>query len=302
MFKDILVPIDHSCHSEAALAHAVSMARTFEARLILLHVLDIVGWENPAYSVNPLDWQIRKAEAEATLRERTAQFQRQGLEAEWHILEGDAAEQIHEFVRTHPVDLIVLGARGQSAVKEWRLGSVAFKLAEYARTSFLLVRASGAPTSPPQALDDVSYQRVLLPMDGSPRAECVLPVAAALSRKHNTCVTLVHVVRRPEMPRRTPLTHEVMGLSDAIVESNRVEAERYLAMLKDRLPGQVEDCVLISSDVTSTLHELAHHEPVDLIVLSAHGYSNQAARPYGSLTASLIMHGATSVLVVQDTP
>ena len=301
MFKVILVPIDRSPYSEVALAHAASMAGAFDARLILLHVVDIVGWANPAYSVNPLDWQVRKAEAEAYLQNRTSQLQQHGLEAEWHMLDGDAAEQTYEFVRTHQVDLIVLGARGQSAVKEWNLGSVAYKLAEYGGTSLLLVRASNPPTSQPDGLEDVAYQHVLLPMDGSPRAECVLPVAAALSRKHNARISLVHVVQRPEMPRRTPLTQEEMGLSDAIVESNRVEAERYLAVLKDRLPGEVEDRVLIGSDAISTLYQLALQEQMDLIVLSAHGYSNQTTWPYGSLTASLIMHSAASVLVVQDT-
>jgi nucleotide-binding universal stress UspA family protein len=301
MFKVILVPIDRSPLSEGALAHAASMASTFDARLVLLHVVDIVGWANPAYSVNPLDWQIRKAEAEAYLQGQTSQLQRLGLEAEWHMLEGDAAEQTHEFMRAHAVDLIVLGARGQSAVKKWRLGSVAYKLVEHARTSFLLVRPSITLSNQPDALDAVSYQHVLLPMDGSQRAECVLPVAAVLSRKHNTHITLAHVVRRPEMPRRIPLTQEEMRLAEAIVESNQAEAERYLAVLKDRLPGQVEDRVLIGADTYLTLHQLAEQDPSDLVILSAHGYSNQAAWTHGSLTTSFIMHGTSSVLVIQDT-
>jgi nucleotide-binding universal stress UspA family protein len=301
MFQVILVPIDRSPYSEVALAHAVSMAGAFDARLILLHVVDIVGWANPAYSVNPLDWQIRKAEAEAYLQARAAQLRDLGLQAEWHILEGDAAEQTREFIRAHAVDLVVLGARGQSPVKEWNLGSVAFKIAQYAGTSFLLVRAPAAVADQPVALEGVSYQRVLLPLDGSPRAECVLPVAAALSRKLKAPMLLACVVRRPEMPRRTPLTQEEMGLSDAVVESNRLEAERHLAALKDRLPGEVENRVLISADPVFTLHQLAQQGHIDLIVLSAHGYSNQAAWPYGGLTANFIAHGATSVFVVQDT-
>lgn len=302
MFNVILVPIDRSPYSEVALAHAVSMAATFDARLMLLHVVDTAGWADPANLVNPLDWQIRKAETEAYLQNRTSQLQQRGLQAEWHMLEGDAAAQTQEFVRTHPVDLIILSARGQSADKDWRLGSVAFKLVEHARTSFLLVRSASPPASHSETLEDVSYQRILLPMDGSQRAECVLPVAAALSRKHTAHIILAHVVQRPEMPRRTPLTQEDLGLSDAIVASNRAEAERYLAVLKDRLPGQVEDRVLIGPDAISTLYQLGLQEQIDLIVLSAHGYSNRAAWPYGSLTAGLTLHGATSVLVVQDMP
>ncbi|HEY3291937.1 MAG TPA: universal stress protein [Anaerolineae bacterium] len=302
MFNVILVPIDRSPGSEVALAHAVSMAETFDARLVLLHVVDTAGWADLANLVNPLDWQIRKAESEAYLKNRTYQIQQRGLQAEWYMLEGDAAAQTQEFINAHQVDLLILNARGKSADKEWNIGSVAFKLAEHARTSFLLVRSAATSAIHAEPPADVAYQRILLPMDGSQRAECVLPVAAALSRKHSALITLAHVVQRPEMPRRTPLTQEDLSLSDAIVASNRAEAERYLAVLKDRLPGQVEDRVLIGPDALSTLYQLGLQDQIDLIVLSAHGYSNRAAWPYGSLTAGLTLHGVTSVLVVQDMP
>lgn len=305
MFKDILVPIDHSGHSEVALAHAVSMARAFNSRLILLHAVDIVGWANPDYSVDPLDWQLRKAEAKAFLQGRVEQLQRQGLDAEWHVLEGDAARRIFEFAQDHPVDLIVVNAHGQSAAKEWNLGGVAQKLAQHVRTSILLVRTENdASSQSSQSLppDWVSYQRILLPIDGSQRAECVLPIVATLSRKHGGHVLLVQVVQRPEIPRRMPLTQNEVHLADAIVQGNQHEAEHYLAGLKDRLPGDMETRMLVGSHAGSMLHELAAQEQIDLVVLSAHGYSSQTAWMYGSQATSFLTHGNTSVLVVQDTP
>jgi nucleotide-binding universal stress UspA family protein len=302
MFKEILVPIDHSFHSEIALAHAVSMARAFDSRLILLHAIDIVGWANPAYSVNPLDWQVRKAEAKAFLQDRVEQVQRQGLDAESYVLEGDAARQIYEFVRSHPVDLIVLNARGQSGAKEWNLGGVVQKLVQHVRTSILLVRTEGDPTSQAPSSEEVVYQRVLLPMDGSLRAECALPVVATLSRKHGGHTLLINIVQRPEMPRHLPLTQDEGRLAEAIVQGNQVEAENYLAVLQDRLPGNVETRVLVGPHVGSMLQQLAVQEQIDLVVLSAHGYSSQTAWTFGSQTAHFLAYGNTSVLVVQDTP
>ena len=281
------------------------MARAFNSRLILLHAVDIVGWANPDYSVDPLDWQLRKAEAKAFLQDRVEQLQRQGLDAEWHVLEGDAARRIFEFAQDHPVDLIVVNAHGQSAANEWNLGGVAQKLAQHVRTSILLVRTENdASSQSSQSLtpDKVSYQRILLPIDGSQRAECVLPIVATLSRKHGGHVLLVQVVQRPEIPRRMPLTQNEVHLADAIVQGNQHEAEHYLAGLKDRLPGDMETRMLVGSHAGSMLHELAAQEQIDLVVLSAHGYSSQTAWMYGSQATSFLTHGNTSVLVVQDTP
>jgi nucleotide-binding universal stress UspA family protein len=50
----------------------------------------------------------------------------------------------------------------------------------------------------------------------------------------------------------------------------------------------------------ATLHELVAVEDVDLVVLSAHGYSCKTKWPYGSVTASFIDYGTTPLLVVQD--
>ena len=302
MFKDILVPIDHSGHSEVALAHAVSMARAFDSRLILLHAVDIVGWANPAYSVDPLDWQLRKAEAKAFLQTRVEQLQQQGLQAEGHVLEGDAASRIYEFSQDHPVDLIVVSAHGQGTSTEWNLGGVAQKLAQSVRASILLVRAAdySSPDSPPQ--EAMAYQRILLPIDGSQRAECVLPIVATLSRKYGGHVLLVQIVQRPEIPRHMPLTPDEVQLADAIVQGNQYEAGHYLAGLQDRLPGNVETRVMVGQHVGAVLHQLTEQEQIDLVVLCAHGYSSQTAWMYGSQTANFLTYANTSVLVVQDTP
>ena len=296
MFKVILVPIDRSPQSEVSLERAVSLARSFDSHLILLNVIDIAGWTSSTTVVNPLDWQIQQADAMQYLKERTGQLQALGLDAEWQMLQGDAAAQIVDFIKEHAVDLTVLSATGQNTDQEWNIGSVAYKLIQRARVSLLLVRNAELSDEGREQ----RYRRILLPLDGSQRAECVLPVAAMLSRRQGGHYMLAHVVRRPEMPRRTPPTAEETSLADALVDANLKEAERYLAWVKERLPGDVETRILVAERPAYQLHQLAQQEQIDLIVLSAHGYSYQPEWPYGSLTASFVMQGVTSVLVIQD--
>src|SRR5690606_31309523 len=61
-----------------------------------------------------------------------------------------------------------------------------------------------------------------------------------------------------------------------------------------------EPCILVSNDAALSLHELVEQRQVDLVILSAHGYSGKSRWPYGSITTSFIEYGTTPLLVVQD--
>jgi nucleotide-binding universal stress UspA family protein len=214
-------------------------------------------------------------------------------------MEGQAAERIVEFARQHQANLILLSSHGQSGLSGWNVSSVVQKIVLRAYTSIMVVRAY--QPVPPE-LTDLRYRRLLIPLDGSQRAECVLPQAATLARAHQARIMLAYIVRRPEMPRRTPPTSEDIELADQVVERNRAEAIEYLEQVKSRLPGEVQARVLITEHVVSTLHELVDQERIDLIFLSAHGYSGQTRWPYGGTVVSFIAYGTTPLLIVQDVP
>jgi nucleotide-binding universal stress UspA family protein len=67
-----------------------------------------------------------------------------------------------------------------------------------------------------------------------------------------------------------------------------------------RLPPGVETRLLSTDNVTVALHELVDREQIDLVVLSAHGYSGATRFPYGSHVVSFIAYGSTPLLIVQD--
>jgi nucleotide-binding universal stress UspA family protein len=214
-------------------------------------------------------------------------------------MEGQAAERIVEFARHHQANLILLSSHGESGLSGWNVSSVVQKIVLRACTSIMVVRAY-QPV--PSELTDLRYRRLLIPLDGSQRAECVLPQAATLARAHQAQIMLAYIVQRPDMPRRTLPTPEDIELADQVVERNRAEAVEYLEQVKSRLPGEVDTRVLVSEHVFSTLTELADQERIDLVFLSAHGYSGQTRWLYGSLVMNFIVYGATPLLIVQDVP
>jgi nucleotide-binding universal stress UspA family protein len=250
-------------------------------------------------AVDPLTWQIRKAEAESYLGNLALRLQKTGLRTERQILDGSAAERIVEFSRKTDAPLIMISSHGQSGLSGWNVSSVVLKVILRACTSIMIVRAY-QPIS--TDVTDLRYRRILVPLDGSQRAECVLPMASTLARFHEAQILLAHVVRRPEMPRRTPLSREDVELADRLVERNRTEAIQYLDDLRSQLSGEVQARVLVSDHVAATLHELVEHEMIDLVVLSAHGHSGLTQWPHGSVVISFITFGTTPLLIVQDLP
>jgi len=149
------------------------------------------------------------------------------------------------------------------------------------------------------------YQRLLVPLDGSQRAENVLPIITQLAHFHKSQIHLVQVVQTPEMVRQMPPAHEDIDLSDRVVAQNREEAGRYLEQLKSRsyLEGIPVQTHLITSDNAAVaLYQLGEQEHIDMVTLSAHGYSGNHQWPYGSLVNNFILYGKVPLLIVQDLP
>ena len=299
MFNQILLPLDGSSLAECVLPHAVAVARAFKSQVTLVHVMYQPHRANSRRAVDPLNWRIGKTEAESYLGDQALQLQKAGLRTETQILVGSAAEQIVEFSRTHGVPLIVLSSHGRSGLSEWNVSSVVQKIILRAHTSIMIVRAY-QPIS--TDVTELRYRRILLPLDGSQRAECVLPAASSLARSHEAQILLTHVVRRPEMLRRTPATRGDIELADRIVQRNRAEAIQYLHQVKSDLSGDIQARVLVSDYLAATLHELVDQEQIDLVLLTAHGYSGLTQWPYGSVVSSFITYGTTALLIVQDLP
>lgn len=298
MFKKILVPLDCSPLAECVLPHAVTIASALGSQLLLLHILSSAAQQTGLRAVDPLEWQLRRKEAESYLEGVRVRLEEAGVAAETKVLDGAAAERILAFAHENQVGLVIISTHGQSGLSNWNVSSVVQKVIVRARVSLMIVRAY-QPIQPDLA--GLRYQRVVVPLDSSPRAESVLPLAAALARTSAAQVLLAHVVQRPQMPRRTPPSHEDSALADHLVERNRVEAEQYLEIVRSQLPPTaVETRVLISNHVAAALHELIDQENADLVLLSAHGCSSEMRWPYGGLVGGFVAYGASPLIIFQD--
>jgi len=297
MFEHILVPLDGSSLAECVLPHVVAFASALQSDVTLLRVLARGKGAQGVPIVDPVDWHIAEAQSASYLEEVARRLGASGVETNRVALDGAAAERVIEYADQQDVDLIVLSSHGRSGLSGWNVSSIVQKIILRAYQSVLIVRAY-VPTE--REAGSVRYQRLLVPLDGSQRAECVMPIAVALARGHDAELLLAHVVRRPEMPRRTSPTEEDIHLADRLVERNREEVSAYLQDLIAQLRLDADFHLLVSDDVVVALHELVESQHVDLVILSAHGYSGYPRWPYGSVATSFIGYGSTPLLIVQD--
>jgi len=265
MFDHLLVPLDGSPLAECVLPHALGVAKAFGA-------------------LSGVARRLHEAD----------------LEVRHDCVEGQAAIRIIEFAHRHGVNLIAMSSHGRSGLSGWNVSSVVQKIMLRANISTLLVRAYQAVGD---ELTQLRYQRLLVTLDCSHRAECVLPLVTRLASFHEAELLLAHVVRRPEMPRRAPLAAEDVELADRVVTRNKQEAVRYFKHLRSRLASDVVEIrhsLLVGESPAATLHELVERENAELVVMSAHGHSGGTRWPYGSVAISFIAYGHTPLLIVQD--
>jgi nucleotide-binding universal stress UspA family protein len=296
MFERILVPLDGSTLGERGLPHACRIAQAFGAKVYLLRVLDWTGGAARPTTLDPFEWQIRKAEAETYLEEKATELRTSFIQVASQTLEGRPEERIIEYSQEHRIGLIVMSSHGQSGLSGWNVGGVVHQVVARARRSVMIVRAYQPADNPP------NYKRILIPLDGSTRAEYALPVAESLASSCEGELLLAQVVQRPELSRRTPPSPEDLELATRLTERNRLEASHYLNELKGRLKARAEARLVVGESVSSELHTLAEQAGVDLVVMNAHGYTGMARWPYGGVVASFLAYGTTPLLVVQDLP
>jgi nucleotide-binding universal stress UspA family protein len=140
--KNILCPIDYSVYSEKALKYAIEFAEKYNAKLYLMHVLDIRIYDitDPElYNVNVID-----KETINKLRERLhkciSENTRKNIEVETIVIEGVPFVEIIKKAREYKVDLIVLGTHGRTGLSHAIMGSVAEKVVRKAPCPVLTIR------------------------------------------------------------------------------------------------------------------------------------------------------------------
>jgi universal stress protein A len=142
----ILVPVDFSGCSRAALRHAAMLGKSFGATIDLLYV-----WEAPAFvapeamigaaGTTQTLAQLAGDQARTAMKEFVTQAREDGIEvANTRVEQGDPARTIVEIAEEGDYDLVAMGTHGRSGFAHLLLGSVAEKVVRRSPKPVLTVR------------------------------------------------------------------------------------------------------------------------------------------------------------------
>jgi nucleotide-binding universal stress UspA family protein len=300
--EHILVCLDRSALSESCVPHAVALARVFDARITLLHVMEVA--HGATALPDPLGWEIARQEAQTYLDKLRDRTEALGPPTRTVIAQGIPASRIVSVATDVGADLTVLGSHGASGRVDSALGTTVQQVLAFTRGSvFVAHSSSSSPTAKAAAAgaDVVAPRRILVPLDGSTRTECVLPTATRIAQRYGAEIIFVHVVAEPQPS--AILSGDDLGHARDLARRLAAAAERYLRQTAHALTREglvVRTIVLRESDERQALLALAEREHVDLMVVSAHGTTCNAARPFGTVASYLLSHARAALLVIQD--
>ncbi|HEX7734189.1 MAG TPA: universal stress protein [Ktedonobacteraceae bacterium] len=144
------------------------------------------------------------------------------------------------------------------------------------------------------------FRQIVVPLDGSERAEQVLPVAARLARATQSGITLLQVV---------DLTYTAISygmgapyISQRLIEDEISRARNYLEQWRhDRtLEGIMVQTQAVAGDPATVITTRAAELPIGLVVISSHGYTGMKRWLLGSVAEKVAQHALVPVLILHD--
>lgn len=291
MYRTILVPLDGSELSERALPLATVLAKTLQAKLILVRAASAATFPG----VDPTAAQCRAVEeSQAYLYAFATQLSEQGLSVEAAVPFGDAADSILLEIDLHSAELVVMCTQGRSGLGRWIYGSVAESVLARSPAPVLLVQSSGEiPTLGP----DPAQASILVPLDGSALAEMALPHASGFAKAFGGDLWLLNVIE----PYTAPYTYPGVGMVRMPYEEEHQRAEAYLDGVAN---GLRDDGLTVHTAVrdgwpAETVASAGRELGASLIAMATHGRTGVLKLLLGSIALGTVRRTSLPVLLVR---
>jgi nucleotide-binding universal stress UspA family protein len=292
--RTLVVSLDGSTVSEAALPYAEALARASGYELALLSVVErydpVIFTAVPAVLESIME--ERRDSLGAYLDSLVADLEGRGLQVTPVLVEGRPAEEILALADQVDAAAIVMATHGRGGTERFLVGSVADKVMRLATRPVLLVRPGE---------DERLYRRpvalgtVVVPLDGSDLAEAAIGPAAELAQAAGARLVLLRVE-----PSVAAIGEGFMLVPDFELTDEAVTrvAEAYLAQASRLVPEQVavETRAVRGPVPHALLDTLARMRP-DLVVMTTRGRGGLRRALLGSVADRVVRSGAPVLLI-----
>jgi nucleotide-binding universal stress UspA family protein len=296
VFKHILVPLDGSKLAEAAIPAAASLAKTLNAPVTLLHII-----EKDAPQEIHKDHHLTQAdEASAYLQEVASRQLPVDAKVDWHVHTAavkDVSASIVEHALTEfQPDLIVMCTHGKSGVRELLFGSIAQQVVAQGTTPLLMIKPRADAFTP------FKLDKILVPLDSGPIHDDSLPVTQELASAYRSEIYLLTViptfstVAGETAAASSLLPATTSAMLDIIVENAEEDLQAHLDELKQA--GFQVMAEVARGDPATEIVNVSEKLGVDLVVLTTHRKAGAAAFWARSVAPNVARRARVPILLI----
>ncbi len=277
IYKKVVVPLDGSPLAEVALPYAEEVAGKMGSEIVLLTVLSSEEPEeyqnHQKYSSEMVD--TTRRQVEKYLEDTGDKATKVGSATRV----GNPAEGILDYVDKGQMCLIVMATHGRSGVGRWAVGSIADKVVRATiRQPLLLIRAKG--THP-----DVRAKRILkkalIPLDGSPESEAVIPYLSEVAQSLHMELTLLRVITK---------NNGNFAGADAYLQGwcRKFKEKGITTGYEVRVGSPAEQIIDLADELAS-----------DMVAMSTRGQTAVNLWSLGSVAQKVLLGGNTPLLLIK---
>jgi nucleotide-binding universal stress UspA family protein len=295
MFKHILVPLDGSRLAEAALPVAASLARTFNASVTLLHVIESEAPEQ-VHSERHL---TAAGEAETYLAETASKAFDTDHKVEWHVhtaaVDNVPASLVEHAEELKP-DLMIMCAHGGGRFRDRLFGNIAQQVISHGVTPVLMLQPD-KPTDEPFQL-----KKILLPLDDTSKHDQSLPYARDLAGLYQAEIYMLTVIPTlgtlpgEEAASGSLLPSTTTAMLDIEQETAREHIQTHLDEL--RQSGFDANAEIARGEPAVIITDTANRIAADLIILSTHRRAGLGAFWARSVTPMVARRSKIPLLLI----
>lgn len=276
----LLVPIDYSETSLNALDLAVAMSRRHEAEIRLLHVIDpnqYIFISNEGLLIDFSRESVVEAETRKLKKLAETIADENAVRCSVECRTGSVCPNIVETAAQFNTDFIVMGAHGVSGIREYFMGSDAYRV----------VKTAGCPVlTVPNNRKWTDFKEIVFPIRPVPGALEKYEIARKIVRKNNAHLT-------------------VLGLSDEGDQSTINALNQAVLLLKSQL-GQDDingDTLLLQTDsIAETVLQKTSDLRADLVIITADLDTTVDHFFVGPFVQQIVNHAKVPVLSIRPQP
>lgn len=290
--SDVLVFVEDAAVAEASLRHAQRVASAYSGKVVLVHVQ--CRADPGAAPVDPVEWDLRRQQSLKWLMRLTRLPETQGVPCEAKLLEGHCITQIQSFLEGRQGDIAATVRCRDS--NGWQSSDTASGVMLSHSESILIIPEVA------QIAGDHGYRRVLVPLDGSARAETALPKAVMLALAQAAELVLCHVTPEPGLTPFGVRDHEADRLNDMVRKRNEQAGKTYLGRIKNSLAQsglKVATAVTGNGDARRGLIDAISRQKADFVVMATHGQGGHSDVPTGDVARFVLDRAEVPVLLVR---